>query len=155
MNVGRARPKWRHKIDIHDKGKIMNTHCEEEFNKALGFRLMTLRQSHKMSQEHLGAKLGVRYQQIQKYETGITRMPPERIASCARIFCVPVEYFFGSEQPEIHSGYSKAVLTVAAEIMALPNADIRKSVYHLARAINKSWNVQDNEETHTKHRAGL
>jgi len=57
----------------------MNTRYEEEFNKALGFRLMTLRQSHKMSQEYLGAKLGVRYQQIQKYETGATRMPPERI----------------------------------------------------------------------------
>ncbi|MEZ5902626.1 MAG: helix-turn-helix transcriptional regulator [Alphaproteobacteria bacterium] len=128
----------------------MNTRYEEEFNQALGFRLMTLRQSHKMSQEYLGAKLGVRYQQIQKYETGATRMPPERIATCARLFSVPVEYFFGSEQSEVHSGYSKAVLTVAAEIMALPNDDVRKSVYHLARTINKSWDIQDNEEVKTK-----
>lgn len=128
----------------------MNTRYEEEFNKALGFRLMTLRQSHKMSQEYLGAKLGVRYQQIQKYETGVTRMPPERIATCARLFSVPVEYFFGSEQSEVHSGYSKAVLTVAAEIMALPNDDVRKSVYHLARTINKSWDIQDNKEVKPK-----
>ncbi|NCO03590.1 MAG: helix-turn-helix transcriptional regulator [Alphaproteobacteria bacterium] len=130
----------------------MNTRYEEEFNKALGFRLMTLRQSHKMSQEYLGAKLGVRYQQIQKYETGATRMPPERIATCARLFSVPVEYFFGSEQSEVHSGYSKAVLTVAAEIMALPNDDVRKSVYHLARTINKSWDIQDNEEVKIKNK---
>jgi hypothetical protein len=77
-------------------------------------------------------------------------MPPERIATCARLFSVPVEYFFGSEQSEVHSGYSKAVLTVAAEIMALPNDDVRKSVYHLARTINKSWDIQDNEEVKTK-----
>lgn len=128
----------------------MNTRYEEEFNQALGYRLMTLRQSHKMSQEYLGAKLGVRYQQIQKYETGATRMPPERIATCARVFSVPVEYFFGSEQSEVHSGYSKAVLTVAAEIMALPNDDVRKSVYHLARTINKSWDIQDNEPQEEK-----
>jgi transcriptional regulator with XRE-family HTH domain len=104
---------------------------------------MTLRQSHKMSQEYLGAKLGVRYQQIQKYETGVTRMPPERIATCARIFSVTVEYFFGSESEAIHSSYSKAVLTIAAEIMALPNDDVRKSVYHLVRTMNKSWNEHE------------
>ena len=132
----------------------MNTRYEEEFNQALGFRLMTLRQSHKMSQEYLGAKLGVRYQQIQKYETGVTRMPPERIAACARILEVPVEYFFGS-QSEIHASYNKAVLTVAAEIMALPNDDVRKSVYHLARTINKSWGEQDNEEIKCKKKANV
>lgn len=128
----------------------MNTRYEEEFNKALGFRLMTLRQSHKMSQEYLGAKLGVRYQQIQKYETGMTRMPPERIAACARIFSVPVEYFFGSENEAMHSSYSKAVLTIAAEIMELPNDDVRKSVYHLARTINKNLVEQTNEDPKAK-----
>lgn len=123
----------------------MNTKCEENFNKELGFRLMTLRQTHRMSQEHLGARLGVRYQQVQKYETGKTRMPPERIAACARIFNTPVEYFFGSESASEPPRYNKVVLTIAAEIMALPNDDLRKTVYHLARTINKSWDAQDNE----------
>jgi len=125
----------------------MNTRYEEEFNRALGFRLMTLRQSHKISQEYLGAKLGVRYQQIQKYETGENRMPPERIAACSQILDVPIEYFFGIENKTKQPQYSKAVLTIAGEIIALPNDDIRKSVYHLARTINKSWNEQDNNKT--------
>ncbi len=125
----------------------MNTRYEEEFNQALGFRLMTLRQSHKMSQEYLGAKLGVRYQQIQKYETGVTRMPPERIATCARLFSVPVEYFFGSESNDNKNHYNKAILTIAAEVMDLPNDDVRKSVYHLVRAINKAWDTQKMLET--------
>jgi len=124
----------------------MNTVYEEEFNKALGFRLMTLRQSHKMSQESLGIRLGIKYQQIQKYESGQVRMPPERIAACARILEVPVEYFFGTDSDDKKPHYNKAVLTVAAEIMALPNDDMRKSVYHLARTINKTWKIQDNKE---------
>ena len=124
----------------------MNTRYEEEFNKALGFRLMTLRQSHKMSQEYLGAKLGVRYQQVQKYETGITRMPPERIAACARILEVPIEYFFGTDDEVKQPQYNKAVLTVAAEIMALPNEDVRKGVYYLVRTINKTCYSLDNIE---------
>ncbi len=131
----------------------MNTRYEEEFNKALGFRLMTLRQSHKMSQEYLGAKLGVRYQQIQKYETGATRMPPERIAACAKILEVPIEYFFGTDNEAKQPQYNKAVLTVAAEIMALPNDDVRKSFYYLARAINKSSNMPNNEEVRRKLKA--
>lgn len=124
----------------------MNTKYEEEFNKALGFRLMTLRQSHKMSQESLGIRLGIKYQQIQKYESGQVRMPPERIAACARILEVPIEYFFGTDSDDKQPQYNKAVLTVAAEIMALPNDDVRKSFYHLARMINKTWDIQDNQE---------
>lgn len=131
----------------------MNTKYEEEFNKALGFRLMTLRQSHKMSQESLGIRLGIKYQQIQKYENGQVRMPPERIAVCAKILEAPIEYFFGTDNDDKQPQYNKAVLTVAAEIMALPNDDMRKSVYHLARTINKSWDIQDNEEGIIKQKA--
>lgn len=51
--------------------------------------------------------------------------------------------------------YNKAVLTVAAEIMALPNEDVRKGVYYLIRTINKSWDEQDShqEEQDQKARA--
>jgi len=35
-------------------------------------------------------------------------------------------------------------------MMALPNDDVRKSFYHLARMINKSWDLQDYEEAKTK-----
>ncbi len=123
----------------------MNTHYEEDFNKALGFKLMTLRQSHKMSQEYLGARLGVRYQQIQKYEAGQTRMPPERIAICAKMLEVPIEYFFGTDGESKQPQYNKAVLTVAAEIMSLPNDDVRKGFYHLVRIINKLGDEEGEE----------
>ena len=74
----------------------MATKSEENFNKKLGFRLMTLRQRQKMSQESLGVYLGVRYQQVQKYELGVSRIPPEKLAICAKLFETSVEYLLGT-----------------------------------------------------------
>lgn len=53
-----------------------------------------------MSQERLGALLGVTYQQIQKYERGVNRVGSSRLHDLARILEVPVGYFF-PETPEI------------------------------------------------------
>ena len=124
----------------------MNTKSEEEFNTALGRRLTAIRGSHKMSQEHLGAMLGVKYQQIHKYETGENRMSPERIQACAEIFKVPVGYFYGEgESGSNYKRYDKTVMLVAAEIMDLPE-DIRKGVYILSRQINKTFSGDNKKE---------
>ena len=131
----------------------MNTIKEEEFNQELGRRLARLRQSHRMSQEGLGAHLGIRYQMIQRYEGGKARMPPERIAACARIFDVPVEYFFGTDDDDRKSGYNKMVLTIAAEILALPNDDVRKAVYHMVRAFSKYCEEVEEEKQPNKMQA--
>ena len=106
-----------------------------------------------MSQESLGIRLGVSYQAIQKHESGKTRMPPERIAACARIFDVPVEYFFGTDDDDRKAGYNKMILTIAAEILALPNDDVRKAVYHMVRAFSKYCKEVDEEKQPNKIQA--
>jgi transcriptional regulator with XRE-family HTH domain len=47
-----------------------------------------------MSQEHLGALLGVTYQQVQKYERGTNRIGSSRLHDLCRVLAVPVSYFF-------------------------------------------------------------
>ncbi|NQZ14679.1 MAG: helix-turn-helix transcriptional regulator [Alphaproteobacteria bacterium] len=109
---------------------------KEDFNMALGRRLMILRQSKQVSQEYLGSCIGVRGQQIHKYETGENKMTPERLMRCALILGVPVGYFYGeSEVKNANQNYDKVVMNVAAEIIELPR-DIRQGVYHLTKAIN-------------------
>lgn len=129
-----------------------NTKHDEVFNIALGKRLEFLRNSRKMSQDYLGACLGVRGQQINKYEAGENRVPPARLAMCARIFDVPVGYFYGELDNGEPKYYDKTVMNVAAEVNTLP-PDIRQCVYNLSRVINKSWaeffppdNDNDNEK---------
>jgi transcriptional regulator with XRE-family HTH domain len=47
-----------------------------------------------MSQEQLGHKLGVTFQQVQKYEKGSNRVSASRLWQIARILGVPVSFFF-------------------------------------------------------------
>ena len=47
-----------------------------------------------MSQEKLGAALGLTFQQVQKYERGANRIGASRLQQMSDILQVPVEFFF-------------------------------------------------------------
>ena len=47
-----------------------------------------------MSQEKLGQRLGLTFQQIQKYEKGANRISASRLFQMAQILGVPVQFFF-------------------------------------------------------------
>ncbi len=47
-----------------------------------------------MSQEKLGEKLGLTFQQVQKYEKGSNRVSASRLYQISEILAVPVQFFF-------------------------------------------------------------
>jgi len=47
-----------------------------------------------MSQEKLGERLGITFQQVQKYEKGTNRIGASRLQQIAGILGVPVSFFF-------------------------------------------------------------
>jgi transcriptional regulator with XRE-family HTH domain len=47
-----------------------------------------------MSQERLGAALGVTFQQVQKYERGTNRISSSRLWQLSKVLDVPVSFFF-------------------------------------------------------------
>jgi transcriptional regulator with XRE-family HTH domain len=47
-----------------------------------------------MSQEVLGGKLGVSFQQVQKYERGTNRVSAGRLYQIAQILNLPITHFF-------------------------------------------------------------
>ncbi len=47
-----------------------------------------------MTQQQLGDKVGIRFQQIQKYETGTNRISASRMWDIAATMEVPVSFFF-------------------------------------------------------------
>ncbi|MEM6780998.1 MAG: helix-turn-helix transcriptional regulator [Pseudomonadota bacterium] len=121
----------------------MNTKREESFNRALGLRLMVLRQSKKISQGYLGVCIGVSGQQIQKYENGINRITPEKLALCAEILKVPIGYFYGENEDSLKQ-YDRNALYAVADIECLPE-EVKQGVYHLVKLINKSWREHSND----------
>ncbi len=60
----------------------------------VGARLRQSRTLMGMSQTNLGDVLGVSFQQVQKYENGANRISASRLFDLARVFDVPIEYFF-------------------------------------------------------------
>ena len=111
----------------------------------VGWRIRQARSLNKLSQAYLSERLGVTVPTVQRYETGDIQIPFEAVAKCAKALYTPVGYFLGEEgQPSITTSISKLGLSVAAEIMALPDDTIRRGVFDLVRSINRY--VQDEDE---------
>ena len=75
-----------------------------ELDKHIGTRLRVRRVLLGMSQQALASRLGVSFQQIQKYEKGTNRISASRLYRAAQVLEVPVTYFF--EQYETDSSTS-------------------------------------------------
>jgi transcriptional regulator with XRE-family HTH domain len=60
----------------------------------VGSRVRMRRKMLGLSQEKLGDKLGITFQQIQKYEKGTNRVGASRLQAMATAMEVPVSYFF-------------------------------------------------------------
>ena len=63
-------------------------------DKHVGSRVRMRRMMINMSQEKLGEKLGITFQQIQKYEKGTNRIGASRLQQIANVLGVPVGFFF-------------------------------------------------------------
>jgi|1186.fasta_scaffold128378_2 transcriptional regulator with XRE-family HTH domain len=70
-----------------------------EIDAHVGSRLRLRRLLMGISQEKLGAALGLTFQQIQKYERGANRVGASRLFDLSRVLDVPVSYFF-ADMPE-------------------------------------------------------
>lgn len=64
--------------------KSPKTRSTTAVDRALGLRIRLARQAAKLSQTALGDALGVTFQQIQKYEKGVNRVPVARLMTIAR-----------------------------------------------------------------------
>lgn len=63
-------------------------------DKHVGSRVRMRRMMLGMSQEKLGERLGLTFQQVQKYEKGTNRIGASRLQQISAILSVPVSFFF-------------------------------------------------------------
>lgn len=71
----------------------MNAKSVTTFDAHVGNKLRHARLERKISQQYLGEHLGISFQQIQKYEQGVNRVPNSRLHEIAEFFEVSVDYF--------------------------------------------------------------
>ena len=101
-----------------------------------------------ISQEKLGHKLGITFQQIQKYEKGTNRIGASRLNAMAEALDVPVSYFFPDNAAAEAAGLQEEGVAFMMEFMSsgegldlgrafsrIRNPKIRRKVIELVRAL--------------------
>jgi transcriptional regulator with XRE-family HTH domain len=73
---------------------MAETRKSDGVDKHVGERVRLRRIMLKMSQTELGGKIGVTFQQLQKYEKGANRIGASRLYQLAQILNVPPGFFF-------------------------------------------------------------
>lgn len=117
----------------------------------VGSRVRARRKLLRLSQVGLAERIGVTFQQIQKYEKGINRIGASRLQTIAETLGVPVQFFFENEsEPTTYNLVSNgkddlnAFLTskdaqaLNRAFMAIESPAIRQKLVALAKSLAKS-----------------
>jgi transcriptional regulator with XRE-family HTH domain len=107
-----------------------------------------------MNQEKLGEKLGLTFQQVQKYEKGINRIGASRLFDLAQVLGVSVQFFYEeapasepkqgasdvvAEQPDEHSIVaflrSRDGLELNKAFVRISDAKARRAIVELVRSL--------------------
>jgi transcriptional regulator with XRE-family HTH domain len=104
-----------------------------------------------MSQEKLGERLGITFQQVQKYEKGTNRIGASRLHQIANVLSVPVAFFYedmpGGEAAAVGFGESGSPvyisefmassegLALAKAFMKVSDPKVRRRIVDLVEAM--------------------
>ena len=115
----------KHEVDVH-----------------VGTRIRHLRWLIGMTQQQLADQVGIKFQQIQKYETGANRVSASRLWDIARALDVPISFFFeGLADGRADAGVdddilaNKEALQLIRAYYAMPEAQ-RRQIFELARVLS-------------------
>ena len=118
----------RHPVDVH-----------------VGQRVRQRRWMMGMTQQQLGEKVGIKFQQIQKYETGANRVSASRLWDIAGTLDVPIAFFFeGLEGQAVENQDArgdvltdKEALDLVRAYYAMPEGQ-RRRLFDLARVLSEA-----------------
>lgn len=86
-----------------------------EIDICVGGKIRARRNSLKLSQTELASKLGITFQQVQKYERGSNRVGASRLYKISQILSVPVAYFFSD---------SESTLSLVSQNVTFPGKNV-------------------------------
>jgi len=118
---------------------------------AVGWNIRQLRQNAGISLERMAGQLDLSFQQLQKYETGSSRMSAAMLIRIAQVLKVPAARLLAGameagndlqEDPEEH----QEALALARILLAIPDPAVRRSLQLHLRALARAG-----QETPSKH----
>jgi transcriptional regulator with XRE-family HTH domain len=112
-------------------------------DKLIGQNIRVRRLAIGFTQERLAEKLGVTFQQVQKYEKGVNRVGSGRLHEIAGLLEVPVASLFGGEDKQKKSRDSSPfgllsdplTMQMAKEFSKIGDRDERRAVLNLVESM--------------------
>ncbi len=108
-------------------------------NYEIGQRLRFERKLRSLSQQEVGAALGVTFQQVQKYEKGVNRISVESMLHLSEKLGIHLmDAFSGNEgnEPAPHrKAVEKSELELLKSFRAIKNEELQRRVLYLVKAI--------------------
>ena len=117
----------------------------------LGKRLRRRRRLLGLTQQQLASAVGVRFQQIQKYECGANRISAARLWELSEALEVPINYFYeGLEAEAAKDGASDAVKRSEQVLARKETLDLVRAYYKLGerprrRLLDLAKSLDDND----------
>ncbi|MEF2549706.1 helix-turn-helix transcriptional regulator [Aurantimonas sp. E1-2-R+4] len=106
---------------------------------AVGRKLKIRRTAVGMSQGKLAERLGVTFQQVQKYEKGANRLAASTLYRAGRALSVPVEHFFeGVDDVDVETeiaDLNPAAYREASAFMKIEDAKVRAAISALVQVL--------------------
>ncbi len=117
-----------------------------------------------MTQQQLGDNVGIKIQQIQKYETGTNQISAKRMWDIAAVMEVPVSFFFeGLDGQAPDTGEARGEILTDKEALELVRAyyaipeNQRRRLFDLARVLGKAalrWFQKIGQAAYERHMTG-
>jgi transcriptional regulator with XRE-family HTH domain len=106
----------------------------------VGSRIRRFRKGRRMSQAQLGKKLGVTFQQVQKYENGKNRVGASRLQMISTALDVPVGQFFADDAGTSRTSakpltFDLQALRLAEAFTRLNDKELRNSILDMVEAM--------------------
>jgi transcriptional regulator with XRE-family HTH domain len=114
-----------------------------EVDQQVAMRLRERRIALGLTLQQVAERLGTSYQQVYKYETGVSRVTVGRLYQLAEVLGVGVGYFFAGLEPEaagvaaapVPAERQRALLALARDFARLPAQEHREVLCQLARVL--------------------
>jgi transcriptional regulator with XRE-family HTH domain len=127
---------------------MKNPRSANKIDHHIATRLRAARLESGLSQEDVSARIGVSFQQIQKYENGTNRISASRLFEMTQLYGKPLDWFFtgapeanGKKKPIEDIGAkliaSAHGIDIAHHYLAIPGHASRQLVVDIAKALSR------------------
>lgn len=120
----------------HDVNELQST----EIDRRVGERLRVYRLARGYTQKDIAERVGLSFQQVQKYEQGLNRITAGRLWQLAMILEVDIQDFFssiGTDVVDVKSCDAR-VFQTAAILESIPDHETRRSLLDLIESCAKA-----------------